>query len=104
MEAESKSPFLEYVNKPDTKWACCISVPYGNSLWQVGYSKEQNRSYKIASERIEKELIKKERHKMKPTLDRHEIIIINNAGHNASFASVMQNKVAFSARGWNPMN
>ena len=41
---------------------------------------------------------------MKPTLDCHEIMIIHNAGHNASFARVPQNKVAFSPRGWNPMN
>ena len=41
---------------------------------------------------------------MKPTLDRHEIIIVHHYGHDVSFAHVPQNKVAFSARGWNPMN
>ena len=41
---------------------------------------------------------------MKPTLDRHEIIIVHNDGHNASFSSVPQKKIAFSASGWNPMN
>ena len=30
-------PFLEYVNNPDMKCACCIVVPYGTSLCQVGY-------------------------------------------------------------------
>ena len=41
---------------------------------------------------------------MEPTLDCHEIIIVHNPGHDASFARVSRNKVAFSARGCNPMN
>ena len=41
---------------------------------------------------------------MKPTLDIHEIMIVHNAVHDASFERVLQNKVAFSACGWNPMN
>ena len=41
---------------------------------------------------------------MKPTLDRHEIMIVHNSVHNALFAHVPQNKVALSARRWNPMN
>ena len=65
-------PVLEYFNKPATKWACYIVVPYGTSLCKVGDSKEQKVSYKIASAIIKKELIeKKERHHMKPTLDFH---------------------------------
>ena len=54
-----ESPFLEYVNNPETKWSCCIGVPYGKDLWKVDDSKEQNGSYKIASALIKKELIKK---------------------------------------------
>ena len=41
---------------------------------------------------------------MKPTLGFHEITIAHNAVHDASFERVLQNKVAFSARGWTPMN
>ena len=41
---------------------------------------------------------------MKPTLDRHEIMIVHNAGHDYLFARVPQKNVAFSACGWNPMN
>ena len=41
---------------------------------------------------------------MKPTLGFHEITIAHNAGHDASFACVQQNKVSFSAHVWNPMN
>ena len=61
-------------------WTCYIGVPYGTYLWQVGGNH------------------------MKPTLDRHEIIIAHNAGHDALFVCVPQNKVSFSALGWNPMN
>ena len=41
---------------------------------------------------------------MKPTLDCHNITIVNKAVHDASFACVPQNKVSFSARGWNSMH
>ena len=41
---------------------------------------------------------------MKPTLNFHEIMIVNNTRHDASFVRVLQNKVAFSTRGCNPMN
>ena len=51
--------FLEYINNPETKGACCIGVPYGTSLWKIGDSKEKNGLYKIASARIKKETIKK---------------------------------------------
>ena len=33
---------------------------------------------------------------MKPPLDCHEIMIVHNAGHDATFARVTQNKVDFS--------
>ena len=41
--------FLEYINNPVTKWAVYIGVPYGTSLWQVSYSTEHNRYYKMVS-------------------------------------------------------
>ena len=41
---------------------------------------------------------------MKPNLDIYEIMIVHNAGKYDSFASVLQNKVSFSARGWNSMH
>ena len=41
---------------------------------------------------------------MKSTFDRHEITIVHNDGHDASFSRVPQKKIAFSVRGWNPMN
>ena len=32
------------------------------------------------------------------------MMIVKNAGYDASFARVPQNKLEFSAREWNPMN
>ena len=42
------SDLLECINNPVHFWTVCIGVPYGTALWQVGDSKEQNWSYKIA--------------------------------------------------------
>ena len=50
-------PFLSYINNPLHLWFACIGVPYGTSLWQVGDSKQQNGSYKMALSRIKKEII-----------------------------------------------
>lgn len=36
--------FLQYICDNQHKWAFCIGVPYGTSLWQVGGSKEKNGS------------------------------------------------------------
>jgi hypothetical protein len=33
--------FLHYINEDETKWECCIGLPYGTSYWQVGDSSEQ---------------------------------------------------------------
>ena len=41
-------PFLEYVNTEPNEWIVTIGTPYGTAYWQVGDSKEQNGSYKIA--------------------------------------------------------
>jgi hypothetical protein len=38
--------FLEYICDINHKWACCIGLPYGTHLWQVGESKARNGNYK----------------------------------------------------------
>ena len=47
-------PFLQYINTPCDYWVVCIGVPYGTALWQVGDSKEQNRSFDIALGKAQK--------------------------------------------------
>jgi hypothetical protein len=47
-------PFLEKVNKKmfgKPMWKVCIGLPNGTSKWQLGDSKEQNGSWKIAMKR-----------------------------------------------------
>ena len=41
-------PFLSYINTPPHEWVVTIGTPYGTAYWQVGDSKEQNGSFKIA--------------------------------------------------------
>ena len=52
-------PFLQYINTPKDNWVCCIGVPYGTALWQVGDSKEQNGSFNIAISRAKIDLVNK---------------------------------------------
>ena len=60
--------FLNYINNPLHPWSACIGVPYGTSLWQVGDSKQQNGSYKMALARIKKEIIDKKTERLMPRL------------------------------------
>ena len=50
-------PFFQYVNDSAHLWAVLIGVPYGTSIWQVGYSNEKNGAYKMALARIKKYII-----------------------------------------------
>jgi hypothetical protein len=42
-----EEPFLEYNLESNRPWKCCIGVPYGTLVWQVGDSVEQNGTFKI---------------------------------------------------------
>jgi hypothetical protein len=33
-----EEPFLEYTLESNRPWTCCVGVPYGTSMWQVGDS------------------------------------------------------------------
>jgi hypothetical protein len=37
-----EEPFLEYNLESNMPWTCCIGVPYGTSVWQLGDSVEQS--------------------------------------------------------------
>ena len=58
-QSRFKIPFLDYICDNQHKWQVCNEVPYGTSLWQVGDSKEQNGSYKIALAQAKKEFFEK---------------------------------------------
>jgi hypothetical protein len=38
--------FLKYIRDEDHPWFCCIGLPYGTHLWQVGDSPAHNGNYK----------------------------------------------------------
>jgi hypothetical protein len=45
-------PFLEDTLEGKRRWMCCIGVPYGTFMWQVGDSTEQNGTFKIESKKV----------------------------------------------------
>ena len=47
-QSRFENPFLDYICDNQHKCQVCIGVPYGTYLWQMGDSKEQNGSSKIA--------------------------------------------------------
>ena len=101
-------PFLKYINDKNSghEWVCCIGVPYGTSLWQVGDSTEQNGCYKMACTQFKRGLMKKKEEKMmtKPTIYPYEIMLIVNFAWSKSFANKDGNLNAICERGWYPYN
>ena len=98
-------PFLKYINTPKDHWVCCIGVPYGTALWQVGDSKEQNGSFNIAMSRAKQQLVElKETMGLPPSLNDQDLMPIINQAWQQSFAKVATNKKAISDRGWSPLN
>ncbi len=51
--------FLEYIHREETRWDCCIGLPYGTSYWQVGDSSKQNGCFKMALTKAKQELVTK---------------------------------------------
>jgi hypothetical protein len=50
--SQFEEPFLEYTLEGSHPWTCCIGVPYGTSMWQVGDSTEQNGTFKRESKKV----------------------------------------------------
>ena len=38
--------FMSYITNPEHPWRCCIGVPYGTALWQIGDSEQLNGMFK----------------------------------------------------------
>jgi hypothetical protein len=53
-----EEPFLEYTLESNMPWTCCIIVPYGTSMWQLGDSTEQNGTFKIESKKANAETVR----------------------------------------------
>ena len=104
MEAESNFPSLNTSVSLILIGPAVLFYLLGPPCDKLVIQNSKTERTKLCQHRIKKELIKKkEIHPMKPTLDSHKIMILHNAGHDDSFSRVLQNKVAFYARGWNPM-
>jgi hypothetical protein len=68
--------FLEYKLEGNTPLTCCIGVPYGTSMWQVGDSTEQNGTFKIESKKAKAAttVTSKIQADLSPTLEQTNII------------------------------
>jgi hypothetical protein len=86
-------------------WTCCIGVPYGTSVWQLGDSAEQNGTFKIESKKENAETVRcKIRAGFPATLERSDIVRIVNIAWQKSFARVDTNLKAISESGCPPLN
>ena len=100
-----ETPFLSYINTPPHEWVVTIGTPYGTAYWQVGDSKEQNGSFKIAMTKEKCDImIKKGQKMMEQCIEPHEIMPILNFAWERSFVREDKNQNAISDRGWNPLN
>jgi hypothetical protein len=95
--------FLQYINSAETKWECCIGVPYGTSYWQVGDSSEQNGCFKMALTTAKQELVtKKNDAGLEFAINKADIVGLVQKAWKASFARVRTNIKVTISRGWGP--
>jgi hypothetical protein len=98
-------PFMRYIADKEHKWKVCIGVPNGTAYWQVGDSEEQNGSWKMATTRQKRILVRfKIAMGMSLNIKPTDVVPVCNKAWPQSFARVQPNKRAISRRGWNPLN
>jgi hypothetical protein len=96
-----EKPFLKYTLESDKHWTCCIGVPYGTSVWQLGDSPEQNGIFKIESKKAKADTVRREiRDGLPATLERSDIVRIVNIAWQKSFVRVNINFKAIAEHGW----
>jgi hypothetical protein len=72
-------PFLKYTLESYRHWTCCIGVPYGASMWQLGGSPEQNGTFKIESKKANADTFRRKiRAGLPAMLERSDIVRIVN--------------------------
>jgi hypothetical protein len=100
-----EEPFLEYTLEFNMPRTCCICIPYGTPVWQLGDSADQNGTFKIESKKAKAEKVRcKIRADLPATLERSDIVIIVNTVWQKSFSRVNTNLKAIAERGWPPLN
>jgi hypothetical protein len=103
--SQFEEPILEYTLEFNRPWECCIGVPYGTSVWQVGGSVEQNETFKIESKKVKVDTVtRKIRLGLPATLKRSDISRIMNIAWQKSFVRIETNKRSIAARGWGPLS
>jgi hypothetical protein len=97
-------PFLDYIHDEAHPWSCCIGVPYGTHIWQVGDSPQLNAAYKGALSKAKQKFFevksKQNVTKFSPT----DIIPLVTYAWKDSFAISRNAVTAIAQRGWNPLN
>jgi hypothetical protein len=74
-----EEPFLKYTLEADRPWTCCIGVPHGTSVWQLGDSPEQNGTFKIESKKAKADTVRRTiRAGLPVTLKRSDTVRIVN--------------------------
>jgi hypothetical protein len=100
-----KEPFIKYTLESSTPCGCCIGVPYGTSLWQVGDSEKQNGTFKVECNKSKSDTVTaKIRAGLPDTLERSDIVRIVHVAWMKLFVRVETNKRAIAAHGWGPLN
>jgi hypothetical protein len=94
-------PFLEYINKPEHKWVCCIGVPYATHIWQVGDASGLNGAFTTALAKAKREYIK---HCEKPTFEPTDLIPLLNKAWEKSFNNRKNAVPVIAHHSWNPLN
>jgi hypothetical protein len=93
-----EEPFLKYTLESSTPRGCCIGVPYGTSLWQVGDSEEQNGTFKVERKKSKADTARENiRSGIPTTLERSDIVQIVHVAWKKLFACVNTNKRAIAA-------
>jgi hypothetical protein len=100
-----EEPFLEYTLEVNRPWMCCIGVPYGTSMLQVGDNTEQNGTFKIESKKVKAATVmSKIGAGLPPALERTDSVRTVNVTWKHSFSRVATNKRVIATRGWGPLN
>jgi len=85
--------FLEYIHTEQSRWDCCIGLPYGTSYWQVGDSSEQNGCFKMALTKAKQELVRKKNDAgLEFVIDKRDIVGLVCKAWKASFSREETNK------------
>ena len=97
--------FLNYIRDSNHPWSCCIGLPYGTHLWQVGDSKAQNGNYKFYEQEFKDKLLQEKTLRLLPlTLKPTDVVPIVNYAWERSFQVKKNNVKAILERGWFPAN